>query len=558
MEIKRNHLSCDVLIAGGGIGGLVCAVELKERNPDLDVLIMEKQFTGYGGKANKGGGVLQYFQLDKITPMDFLKFHVNEIGCYLGDQDLMLKYVEMNHEMLDNMSGWGVVVPKNDDGTYNVMPTGPFTAMICVDLDLCLQMRKQAEKLGVRIMDKTAVSNLYVKDGKVCGACAYSILDDGNFYTVSAKKVVLATGSQNYRMASMWSNGRGDGIAAAYRAGAEMRNAEFGNFAQLMKVRSHNEVVFGENFMYNAKGEYITKNFTDKRETGISSKAVREWYLQMINGNGPVHLDFGPAKKDTAAVNLKWKRDYGQRFRDLNTADAARVDVDLEVCPMLIGEQSCIKVDHDMQTTVDGLYAIGDCSYSGSAAPGAVPAPLGRNRGSGILNAVFAGSLCGDALAKAAYGPAVEIPQAEIDANEAYVYAPLRNESGHDPKEVIALVQQAMAPSDYSVYMKADRMAEAEKLVAKAKGMLDNLKAVDMHGVLACHEAEFMVLSAEMHYTASKERKESRGWFLREDYPEMDNKNWLKWIILKDVDGKMTLSTEDVPIEQYAVQPPQM
>lgn len=558
MEIKRNHLNCDVLIAGGGIGGLVCAVELKEKNPDLDVLIMEKQFTGYGGKANKGGGVLQYFQLDKITPMDFLKFHVNEIGCYLGDQDLMVKYVEMNHEMLDKMSSWGVVVPKNDDGTYNVMPTGPFTAMICVDLDLCLQMRKRAEKLGVRIMDKTTVSNLYVKDGKVCGACAYSILDDGNFYTVSAKKVVLATGSQNYRMASMWSNGRGDGIAAAYRAGAEMRNAEFGNFAQLMKVRSHNEVVFGENFMYNAKGEYITKNFTDKRETDISSKAVREWYLQMIHGNGPVHLDFGPAKKDTAAVNLKWKRDYGQRFRDLNTADAARVDVDLEVCPMLIGEQSCIKVDHDMQTTVDGLYAIGDCSYSGSAAPGAVPAPPGRNRGSGILNAVFAGILCGDALAKAAYGPAVEIPQTEIDANEAYVYAPLRNESGHDPKEVIALVQQAMAPSDYSVYMKADRMAEAEKLVAQAKGMLDNLKAVDMHGVLACHEAEFMVLSAEMHYTASKERKESRGWFLREDYPEMNNKNWLKWIILKNVDGEMTLSTEDVPIERYAVQPPQM
>ena len=62
MEIKRNVLSCDVLIAGGGIGGLVCAVELKEHSPDLDVLIIEKQFAGYGGKANKGGGVLQYFQ----------------------------------------------------------------------------------------------------------------------------------------------------------------------------------------------------------------------------------------------------------------------------------------------------------------------------------------------------------------------------------------------------------------------------------------------------------------------------------------------------------------
>lgn len=167
MEINRKNLSCDVLIAGGGIGSLVCAVEIKEKCPQLDVLIIEKQTTGYSGKANKGGGVLQYFRLDKIKPMDFLKFHVNEIG-------------------------------------------------------------------------------------------------------------------------SMWSSGRGDGIAAAYRVGAQMRNAEFGNYAQLVRARSHHEVVFGENFMYNAKNEHVTRNFTDKRETDISSAAIREWYLNMTAGTGPI------------------------------------------------------------------------------------------------------------------------------------------------------------------------------------------------------------------------------------------------------------------------------
>ena len=38
-------------------------------------------------------------------------------------------------------------------------------------------------------------------------------------------------------------NGRGDGIAAAYRAGAQMRNPEFGNFAQLYRVHSNRQCV---------------------------------------------------------------------------------------------------------------------------------------------------------------------------------------------------------------------------------------------------------------------------------------------------------------------------
>lgn len=556
MEFERKEISCDVLIAGGGIGGLVCAVELKEKRPELDVLIVEKQTTGFGGKANKGGGVLQYFQLDKITPMDFLKFHVTEIGGYLGDQELMLKYVEMNHEMLDKLNGWGVSIPKREDGTYAVMPTGPYTAMIRVELDLCLRLRRLAEKLGVRIMDKTAVAELFAVDGRIAGAAAYSILDDGTFYNIAAKKVVLATGSQNYRIGAMWSSGRGDGIAAAYRVGAQMRNAEFGNFAQLVRARSHHEVVFGENFMYNANNEHVTRNFTDKRETDISSKAIREWYFNMVNGTGPIHLDFGPPpkvqSKEKAPEKPKQER-YGDRFRALLYSDGRDIDVDMEVCPMLIGEQSCIRVGHDMQTTVPGLYAIGDCSYCGSGVCGAVPAPPGRNRGSGILNAVFAGILGADDIAAHDVTNVPVVDATVVEKCIEKIYAPLERTEGVSAKEVIALVQKAMGPMDYSVYMHPERMKEAKAFVEQANALVPRMKAEDMHGLLSCHEAEAMVLSAQMHFFASEERKESRGWFLREDYPEMDNENWLKWIIIQKENDRMTMHTEPVPLEKWPV-----
>ncbi|MFC2043788.1 hypothetical protein ACFLT8_01070 [Chloroflexota bacterium] len=49
--------------------------------------------------------------------------------------------------------------------------------------------------------------------------------------------------------------------------------------------------------------------------------------------------------------------------------------------------------------------------------------------------------------------------------------------------------------------------------------------------------------------------KESRGWHFREDYPEQDDKNWLKWVIVKREDGKMVVSTEPIPIDKYRFKP---
>ncbi|MCQ2512757.1 MAG: FAD-binding protein [Lachnospiraceae bacterium] len=67
---------------------------------------------------------------------------------------------------------------------------------------------------------------------------------DGTFYIIKAKAVIICTSSQSYRVAPMWSNGRGDGTGMAYRAGAEMRNPEFGTFTQLFKKNAMHECVY--------------------------------------------------------------------------------------------------------------------------------------------------------------------------------------------------------------------------------------------------------------------------------------------------------------------------
>ena len=145
-EIKQEKMSADVLIIGGGIAGLTAAISVKEENPDISVLVVEKQTSGYSGKANKGGGVLQYFDLEKTTPEMFNEYHANAVGGYLANQNLLKKYVAMNNELLDKMESWGVNIPKKR------IPTGPMTYMVGVDLNLTLKMRATATKLGVKLI----------------------------------------------------------------------------------------------------------------------------------------------------------------------------------------------------------------------------------------------------------------------------------------------------------------------------------------------------------------------------------------------------------------------
>ncbi len=561
MKPENKNMTVDVLVVGGGIAGLSAAVRTKELDDKLSVLIMEKNTTGWSGKANRGGGVLQYFDFNRCTPDQFVEYHAHNVGAYLGDQKLLHKYVSMNNEMIEKLSDWGVNVPYNEDGSLKVMPTGPLTGMIGVDLDITVNVRKTAKKLGVELLDKVVLSDILLNEGKAVGAVGYSLLE-GTFYTINAKTVILATGSQNYKIMPMW-NSRGDGIAAAYRAGAEMRNVEFGNFAQQYKSKNHHDAVFSENVMYNALGENITKNFRRFPEADISSTAVREWYNQMAAGKGPVsiHIDeyevtaHGDALFTTSHV---WDRPYGIKVWKKIYGKAAAEDGDnKEVVMCLVGEQSPVKVGHDMQTTIPGLYAIGDISYCGSASPGAVPAPPGRNRGSGILNAVFNGLLVAESVSD--YNSRNElcaVSQTQVQECIDRAVAPLLRNEGVEAEELMTAVREAIGPVEYSVYMSQHRLDIGLRKIEKAKAMIPKLKADDPHGLCNCHEAEAMVLSAEMQFRAASMRKESRGWFLREDYPQMDNKEWLKYIIVKNENGEMVFSTEDVPIQDYPVKPP--
>ncbi|MBR6350195.1 MAG: hypothetical protein IKR67_06580, partial [Lachnospiraceae bacterium] len=222
-------------------------------------------------------------------------------------------------------------------------------------------------------------------------------------------------------------------------------------------------------------------------------------------------------------------------------------------------ELSCVYTDHRMQTSIPGLFAVGDTSGGGTARAGAVATPPGKIHGTGIYNAVFTGIEGGrgaSAVASKLPIPTVEFDPNTIELLAANIFAPMNRKDGIHVREMIHEIQDIIMPTDYSLVKSGDRIQEA---LDKINAMLIKLPEVyvnNLHELAKYVDLLSMILGAKLFYTASLERKESRGFHLREDYPYTDNENFLKWIIIqKGENGRFDISFEDIPMDRYLYKP---
>jgi succinate dehydrogenase/fumarate reductase flavoprotein subunit len=178
-------------------------------------------------------------------------------------------------------------------------------------------------------------------------------------------------------------------------------------------------------------------------------------------------------------------------------------------------------------------------------------------RGTGLGNAAFSGIRGGAAVAKfvADQTGEVKIDPEQVKTLRENMFAPKNRTSDIDAPQLVRAIQDVMSPAGNSIYLHKDRMQAALGRILEIKAQVPQLAAKDWHYLAACNEVRSMVLSAEMFFRACLPREESRGWFIREDFPETDNANWLKWIVVQDNQGEMAISTEDVPIDDYPVKP---
>jgi succinate dehydrogenase/fumarate reductase flavoprotein subunit len=502
-------IETDVLVIGGGIAGCFAAVKAREQG--VDVTLVTKGNIGRSGMSPWGHGTMAV-PPDQADKIEELKQQAYTGGEYINNRTWTERLIKESYARFQDLLSWGQPFLKDEKGDFvkpmqgNKEQPGRLWALEDGPGSWAKTLRRQPEKIGVRILEKIMIADLIKQDGKIVGAIGIS-RNNFDLYVFKAKATVLSMGSGGFKPVGGWPMGdlTSDGHIMAYKAGAEITGKEFEDFHSGMIRREGPIFLTGMGRMTNAEGNNVGGG-------GFNLSGD----LEAHEGRAPLYRGTDEVFSGTA-LGLS-----------IHTAEG--------IWP----------VDENCGSGVPGLYAAGD-----SCATNAVGAAYSMG-GTGTCNASVTGARAGKAAAiyaKQAAQP--KIDEQELSRLKDSVLMPAKRKGGFSPNWVTQLIKNAMTPY-YMRIKHGDRLQATLTLIEFMRDHLSpRLFARDPHELRLAHETKNMVINAEMRMRASLFRTESRGTHYREDYPRRVDPDWLAWVMIKEVNGKMTVYKKQIPQEWW-------
>lgn len=557
--------TADILIVGGSMAGLTTAIRAKENNPELDILVIDKGIIGWNGQATKAGNGIRATSKHPDGVMNALGYLVNAHTPFLNDQEFLKRYLEVHRDNIDYMKHCGVQLSCDEEGNATPLPFIPNALdMAGVSINVNAQLRSYALKLGIRLLSRVNVFELLTsKTGKVIGAIGFD-MDHMECKIFHAKAVAMATQGCHFKKIGLEFMGYGTGVGAMYRVGAVMRNVEFSTQVDVVFKKTNTPIYGGFNMICNKHGENLTQKYIGHIEWEVTPALVNAMVREVAEGNGPLWVDLekpdevrmmigGTDMSESTQRMLRDKMAWEHLVFSKTAQNIGEVGTKPETTIKTVIQVEPIKVDTDIKTDVEGLWAPGKVSTQGNAY-------FGWTRGDGLGNASTTGMMAGDSIAPyAAAADWDEIDLEQVAAHKAKIYAPLNRPNGRRPKEIYDMIERYIFDVNKCVLKNETEIQKVLADIEEMKKIVPELTADDPHSLSKCLEAADTILCLEMIFRSAEMRKESRGIMYphyRTDYPETDNKNWLKWInIRQGKDGEMELFTEDIPLWRYPIRP---
>ena len=536
----------DVLVVGGGLAGVYAAIKAIEAGAGM-VVQVDKGQVGKSGCSCFAAGVMHTFFPQEDNLEDRVRRLVRAQG-YLAQQDIMASQMEQSWPVTNEMADLGVDFVRTTDGALERRPgRGSYPIISFYGPQLMHAMGRAAAGKGAEQVHRVMVTDLLTSDGQVSGAVGFHTRT-GDFYVFQAKATVLATGST-------WYKGRmpghrdttGDGYAAAYRAGAVLSGVENNDApTNVMPIGRYdigpgmNKFVGEGGFFINARGERFMEKYnpTMKERSGLRF-LVYALCMEARQGNTPLFMDMTHLSPEAVARLKKVLPLAMKMFESVGLVAGDRFVEPVEWMPQAPVGRPGLVVNGDFESTMPGLYAAGEV-----CAPQAVV--------TGLSAAATSGAVAGTSAARRARSLKQLAPDSgQLAELKGRTLQPLVRTDGIEPDQALLTLQETIVPYEILLLRHGRRMTRA---LGQVEDLRDNqlplLHAYDPHYLRMAHEARNLTLVAELHLRASLMRTESRVE-LREDYPDQDNENWLKWIKVRNEDGTMKMFTEDVPFDSY-------
>jgi len=173
------------------------------------------------------------------------------------------------------------------------------------------------------------------------------------------------------------------------------------------------------------------------------------------------------------------------------------------------------------------------------------------------MESAIGGHRAGKAAAK--YSAEMDVPliqESKIREMRESIFAPLKLTRGFKYQEVwehcISLFEKGLLGP-----VRNERgLKEAIDTIDEIKaGEIPRLTATDYHELARTIGLKNSLHFPELLARCALLRTESRGSHYREDYPERDDKNWLKWVIAKMEGNDLKVWAEAIPINEYPIRP---
>lgn len=533
-------IETDVLCIGGGIAGLMAAIRAAELG--VNVVVAEKGNTLTSGAGGMGNDHFLCY-LPEVHGQDMKplieELRRGQLGERLKDAEATKLWLEQTADIVKLWESWGI--PMKYQGRYefagHAFPGDSYPCHLkYAGKHQKKVLTEEALRRGVQIINRVMVLEL-LGSGSVTGAIGLHTRED-MLFLFNAKSVILGTGvvARLYQgLTPGWMANAtrpdtltGDGRAMAYRAGAELYNVERLEHHAGPKyfTRSGQATWVGvvRDPHGNPIGPYLSRPDARYSDMIIEvNKGLFSEYAQ--SGRGPIYMDCRGISDQDYKYMMHWfdHEGFSALVDHLNDKgiDLRKHAIEWATYGMRSSAGS-IWQNVKGETSVKGLYVAGD-ETTRSISPAAT-----------------FGWIAGKNMAEYARGMDLPSPvEAEelLKEKRSFLDELRRRESGPDWKEVNIALQQVM--SDYAGFIRSQTMLEAglTHLGRLKKEASSTMIARNQHELMRALEAFNLIELGELVCVAAMERKETRGWHERKDYPYKDPL-LDKLLVMKRVNGK--------------------